>query len=135
MSFSPGRWKKLSICCLVFGAAVAQLLDVELMVTSNIFRRILVFGLLTVGVLTFASAMITYEFLRSHGPRQSNVETGHIYPMKMQQPFDVFLTKFQTEWIQCGPAIGGGIAIVAAFLNMRWKIIHNLHDDIPKKFY
>jgi hypothetical protein len=105
------------------------------MATPNIFRRVLVYGLLTFGVLTFASAIITYECLRSYGPRQPNVETGHIYPMRMQQPFDVFLTKFQTEWVQYGPFIGGGIGIAAAVLNMRWKIIHNPYDDIPKKLY
>jgi hypothetical protein len=105
------------------------------MATPNIFRRVLVYGLLTFGVLTFASAIITYECLRSYGPRQSDVETGHIYPMRMQQPFDVFLTKFQIEWVQCGPFIGVGIGFAAGILNMRWKIIHNPYDDIPKKLY
>ena len=78
-----------------------------------------------------------YECLRSYGPRQSSVETGHIYPMRMQQPFDVFLTKFQIEWVQCGPFIGVGIGFVAAFLNMRWKIIQNTPYDglLGKKKY
>jgi hypothetical protein len=105
------------------------------MATANIFRRVLVYGFGTFGVLTFASAIITYECLRPYGPRQPNFETGHIYPMRMQQPFDVFLTGFQIEFVQRGPFIGVGIGFAAAFLNMRWKIIRNPYDDIPKKFY
>lgn len=98
------------------------LLDVD-MAIPNIFRHLLVYGLLTLGILTFVSAMATYECLRSYGPRQPNVETGQIYPMRMQQPFDVFLTKFQIEFVQNGSFIGVGIGFAAGFLNMRWKII------------
>jgi hypothetical protein len=89
------------------------------MATPNIFRRVLVYCLLTFGVLTFASAIVTYECLRSYAPRQSNVETGHIYPMRMQQPFDVFLTEYQIEWVKCGLFIGVGIGFAAAILKMR----------------
>jgi|SRR5579862_6658337 len=106
------------------------------MATPNILRRVLVYGLLTFGMLTFASAIITYECLRSYGPRQSSVETGHIYPMRMQQPFDVFLTKAQIEFVQNGPFIGVGICFAAGFLNMRWKIIPDRpYLPKPKKLY
>jgi len=105
------------------------------MVIPNILRRVLAYGLLTFGLLMFASAIVTYECLRFYCPRQPNVETGQIYPMRMQQPFDVFLTRFQIEFVQNGPSIGGGMAFAAVFLNMRWKIIRNPYDDIPKKLY
>jgi hypothetical protein len=105
------------------------------MATPNIFRRILVFGLITFGMLTFASSIIAYLCLSCYGPRQPNVATGQIYPMRMQQPFDVFLTKFQIEWVQDGPFLGMGVGIAACFLNTRWKIVHNPYDDIPKKLY
>jgi hypothetical protein len=106
------------------------------MATPNILRRILVYGLLTFGLLTFASAIVTYEWLRSYSPRQPNVEAGQIYPMRMQQPFDVFLTKSQIEFVQNGPFIGVGIGFAAGFLNMRWKIIPDRpYLPKPKKLY
>ena len=109
---------------------------VRRMATPNILRRVLVYGLLTFGVLTFVSALISYECLRSYGPRQPNVVSGQIYPMIMQQPFDIYLTRFQTDWVDCGPFIGVGIGIVAALLNMRWKIIPNRpYLPKPKKLY
>ena len=105
------------------------------MAIGNILRRVLVYGLLMFGVFTFFSAIITYECLRDYGPGQSNMETGHIYPMRMQQPFDVFLTKFEIEWLKYGPAIGVSIGFASAILNMRWNIIHNPYDDKPKKLF
>ena len=105
------------------------------MATPNIIRRVLVYGLLIFGVLTFTSVIISYECLRFYGPRQPNVETGQIHPMIMQQPFDVYLTNLQAEWVNCDPFIGMAMGLVAALLNMRWKIIHNPHDDMPKKPY
>lgn len=85
--------------------------------------------------MTFFSALVSYEWLRSYGPRKPDVHTGQKYPMRMQQPFDVYLTRFQTKWIECGPFIGVGIVFAAGFLNMRWKIVGNPYDDLPKKFY
>jgi hypothetical protein len=103
------------------------------MATSTILRRILVYSLLTFGVLTFASAIISYEYLRSYGPRQPNVESGQIYPKRMQQPFDVYLTRFQIDWVERGPFVGVALGFAAAILNMRWKIVRNPYYDIPKK--
>lgn len=102
---------------------------------SSLFRRILVYGLGIVAMLTFFSAILTYEWLRSNGPRKPNFAAGQIYPMRMQQPFDVYLTKFQNEWIQCGPTIGVALGIFAALLNGQWKVVRNPQDGLPKKFY
>ncbi len=56
--------------------------------------------------------------------------------MRMQQPFDVFLTKSQIEFVQNGPFIGVGIGFAAGFLNMRWKIIPDRpYLPKPKKLY
>ncbi|MFZ1073499.1 MAG: hypothetical protein WAO21_08710 [Verrucomicrobiia bacterium] len=106
------------------------------MATSNIFRRVLVYGFGTLGVLTMVSAFVWYEYLRSYAPRQPNVATGQIYPMIMQQPFDVYLTKFQTEWVDSGWFIGAALVFVAGYLNMRWKIIPDRpYLPKPKKLY
>jgi hypothetical protein len=98
-------------------------------------RRILVYSLGVLGVLTFASAIISYECVRSYGPRQANVETGQIYPKRMQQPFNVYLTKVQMDYIAYGPVVGGALGFSAGLLNLRWKIIHNPYYDRPRKLY
>src|SRR3954447_5152619 len=91
-------------------------------------RSILVYGLIAAGMLTFWSAMVSYEWLRSNGPRMPNVAAGQTYSMRMQQPSDVYLTKFQYQFVDCGPLIGVGIAMVGGFLNTRWKIIPDSRD-------
>jgi hypothetical protein len=98
-------------------------------------QRFLVYTFGIVGVLIFASAMISYQWLRSAGPRQVEAASGHIYPMRMQQPFDVYLTKCETRFIEAGPGIGCALGFLAAVLNIRWKVIRNPYEEIPKKFY
>jgi hypothetical protein len=107
------------------------------MATPIIFRRILIYGILSLGGIAGISQLVTYEWLRSYGPRQPIVETGHIYPMRMQQPFDVYLTKFQQEWIDSGVVVGLVLFGVAFYLNSRWKIIQNTPYDglLGKKKY
>ena len=105
------------------------------MTTPNTIRRILVYGLVSCAVLTGISFFISYECFRSYCPRQPKVETGQIYPERLQQPFDVYLTKFEVEWLDYG-LVGAMVPFAAAFyLNSRWKIIHNSYYDIPKKMY
>ena len=94
-------------------------------------RSFLVYGLIAAGMLTFCSALISYEWLRANGPRMPIMATGRIYPMRMQQPFDVYLTKSQYQFVDCGPLIGVGIAMAGGFLNMRWKVIPDSRDPHP----
>jgi hypothetical protein len=54
----------------------------------------------------------------------------------MQQPFDVYLTKFQEEWIDSGMVVGMVLFGVAFYLNSRWKIIRDRpYLPKPKKLY
>jgi hypothetical protein len=92
-------------------------------------RRFLVYGLIAAGMLMFCSVLISYEWLRSNGAREPNVAAGQIHPMRMQQPFDVYLTGSQFELLDYGPLIGVGIAMVGALLNIRWQIITNPDDQ------
>jgi hypothetical protein len=105
------------------------------MATSNISRRVLVYFLLICTIGLFVSFIVSYECIRSYSPRQPNAQTGQIFAQRLQQPFDVYLTKFQVEWLQYGLAPMLPLVFSVYFLNLRWKIIHNPHDDMPKKLY
>jgi hypothetical protein len=105
------------------------------MAASNISRRVLVYFLLSCTIGLFVSFMVSYECLRCYSPRQPNVQTGQIFPQKLQQPFDVYLTKFQVEWLDYGLIPMLPLTLGVYFLNSRWKIIHNPYYDIPKKHY
>jgi len=109
---------------------------VRRMATSNISRRVLVYGLLICTIGLFVSFMVSYECIRSYSPRQPNVQTGQIYAQRLQQPFDVYLTKFQVEWLQYGLAPMLPLVLVLYFLNLRWKIIRDRpYLPKPKKLY
>ena len=106
------------------------------MATSNIFRRVLVYFLLSCTIGSFVSFMISYECIRSYSPRQPIVQTGQIYAQRLQQPFDVYLTKLQVEWLQYGLAPMLPLAFLVYFLNSRWKIIRDRpYLPKPKKLY
>jgi len=105
------------------------------MTTSNILRSVLVYCLLFCTIGYFVSYLVSYEYIRSYAPRQPNVETGQTYAKKLQQPFDVYLTKFQVDWLQCGFIPMLPLTLGVYFLNSRWKIIHNSYFDTPKKLY
>jgi hypothetical protein len=100
-----------------------------------ILRRMVVYSLLVTGFLMMLSSMICYRWLRSAGPRQPDSITGHVYPMRMQQPFDVYLTRFQTKWINCGPFIGVAIVFAGACLNTHSNVIPDRRNQLPKKLY
>src|ERR1022692_927068 len=105
------------------------------MATSNIFRRALVYFLLSCTIGLFVSFIVSYECMRSYSPRQPNGQTGQIFAQRLQQPVDVYLTKLQVEWLRYGLIPMLPLTIIVYFLNLRWKIIHNPYYDIPKKFY
>ena len=105
------------------------------MVTSNTFRRVVVYVLLSCLIGWFISFMVSYACIRRYSPQQPDVLTGHVYAQKLQQPFDVYLTKFQVEWLEYGLIPMLPLTLIVYFLNSRWKIIHNPYYDIPKKFY
>jgi hypothetical protein len=97
----------------------------------------LIYFLLTWAVLTGISSFVAYFYYRSYSPMQPNVETGQIYPLRMKQPFDVYLTEFQAFWVQYGMIVAVIPGFVAGYLNTRWKIIQNTPYDglLGKKKY
>ena len=105
------------------------------MATSNIYRRVLVYLLLSCTIGWFVLYIFSYECIRCYGPRQPNVLTGQIYAQRLQQPFDVYLTRFQVVWLQYGIAPMLPLMLIVYFLNLRWKIFHNPYYDIPKNLY
>jgi hypothetical protein len=106
------------------------------MAASNIFRRVLVYFFLSCTIGLFVSFMVSYACIRSYSPRQPNVQTGQIYAQKLQQPFDVYLTKFQVEWLEYGLIPMLPLTLIAYFLNSRWKIIRDRpYLPKPKKLY
>jgi hypothetical protein len=100
-----------------------------------VIRKFLLFGLGVLGLLIFITSMASYQWLRDSGPRNANVQAGQVYATRMQQPFDVYLTHRQKEWIDYGPFIGVALLFAVGFLNLRWKVFSNPHENVPKKLY
>ena len=63
-------------------------------------------------VPSFVSYFVFYEWLRYFGARQPNSETGEIFARKLQQPFDVYLTRTECAWLDWGMV---PVAVLAGF--------------------
>lgn len=93
------------------------------------FRRTIVYGLLAIAVALFVSWFILYEWARSYCPREPNALTGHILPQQMQQPFLVYLTQGQVDWLDYLLPLYITVALIAFYLNQRWQILKNFHSS------
>lgn len=90
------------------------------------------------GSILFLIALDPYYY--STRPREPHPESGRIFRERVKgsnDVADVYLTRNErlpydyAAWIQCTSMLFAGIAF---FLNDRWKVIRNPHEDMPKKF-
>ena len=90
---------------------------------SKTIKLVILYSLITASVILFISYFSSYYYLRSNSPKISDEATGHVYPEQMKQPFNVYLTKNQFEWLQYGIYIPLIPFIVLFVLNDRWKLL------------
>jgi hypothetical protein len=102
------------------------------MAVSIKVRRVIVYVVLSAGIATFTSSIAGYEWLRSYGPRQPNYAAGQLYPKKMQQPFDVYLTKAEEAWVTYGIFLGVLLGFIAVGLNNEWQVIGKTSSSIVR---
>lgn len=84
-------------------------------------KKIIVVITTTLSVLIFCGSTFSYFYIKENRPRVPNVEKGQIYPRRMQQPYDVYITDFEWYWLDSGISLGGGIFITAYLLNQYFK--------------
>jgi hypothetical protein len=98
-------------------------------------HRIIVFGLIGFAMLILFSSTFQFEYLKKNRPKFPNIEKGEIYPKRMQQPFDVYLTQFDLYFLDlCGP-IGLIMMMFTYYLNLKWKVIDaNMRLKFKKPF-
>jgi len=58
---------------------------VKRMTTPNIFRRVLIYFLISWTVILGISFFASYFYIRSSSPTQPNIATRQIYPQRMKQ--------------------------------------------------
>ena len=102
------------------------------MATSHTFREVLLYSLMSCFAGLWIFFFVFYECIRCYGPRQPDALTGHIYPERLQQPWDVYLTKLQVDWLDYGPVVPMVFFAAGFYLNSRWKIIRNT-PYLPKR--
>jgi len=90
---------------------------------SKTIKLAVLYSLISSSVILFISYFSSYYYLRSNSPKIPDATTGHVYPEQMKQPFDVYLTRNQSEWLQYGIYIAGIPFIIAFVLNNRWKLV------------
>ena len=90
---------------------------------SKTIKLAVLYSLITATVILFISFFSSYYYLRSNSPKIPDATTGHVYPEQMQQPYDVYLTKYQVLWLQYGIYIPVIPFLVGYGLNDRWKLV------------
>lgn len=83
--------------------------------------KILVIGLTVLFMPILIILISSYSYFKNYRPKLPNFEKGQIYPQRMQQPYDVFLTRSDLYWLDLGfpSAI---ILVITGYLNSRWKV-------------
>lgn len=105
------------------------------MAKPKMLHRVIVYTLGTIFLLMFSSYLVSYEYLRAYAPRQPDPASGQIYPMEMQQPFNVYLTGPEVDWVDDGPVVAMVFGFAAGCLRLWWKFPRNPLNDLPKKLY
>jgi hypothetical protein len=81
-------------------------------------------------LLSFVSLIVFYEWLRYFGARQPNSATGEIIARRMQQPFDVYLTKAECGWLDWALVPLLALLGVAFWAQRRWKSAQS-NENVP----
>ena len=105
----------------------------EEMHLSKTIKLVILYSLITASVILFISYFSSYYYLRSNSPKIPDATTGHVYPERMKQPYDVYLTKHQILWLQYGIYIPWIPFIVGFVLNDRWKLVSPYNSLNPTK--
>jgi len=91
-------------------------------------RRILVIVILTVGVVGFFSSFMFYQHLIAVSPTTPIPAIDQIW--QLNQHGYLFYVTYQQYVLFHALLYGGwGLAVTAAILNYRWKVVHNLTKD------
>ena len=94
-------------------------------------RKFIIYFGLVVAIAVFLSNFAIYFYARANSPRQPDISSGHVFSKQMQQPFVVYLTDKQVEWLNYSLPIAMLIFLSTIFLNNKWKVIQNDYEKIP----
>jgi len=95
------------------------------------YKKIIVISSVAIGLTSFAVKLLLFYYFMSISPQQANPMTGQIYTLN-NHGYIFYVTKAQNLWQDIlwyaffAFAIGGGL------LEVRWKTIRNIFDEIPK---
>ena len=97
-------------------------------------KKALVISLLSIGLLCFIVKLILFFYLQGISTQTPNIATGKIYPLN-NHGYIFHVTRLQSLLQDILFAAFFIFAFGAAILELRWKTIRNLFDEMPKKPY
>jgi len=97
-------------------------------------KKALVIGLLSIGLLSFILKLILFFYLQGISPQTPNIATCRIYPLN-NHGYIFYVTRIQSLLQDILFDSFFIFAFGAAILELRWKTIRNLFDEMPKKPY